>query len=98
MKKKYKNDEMRSGKLKIETCPRRNEQKASSNFRSMPSEAIKHSHITFALLIYKRIVEMHDPVITHGKIIQNSLNPGATKILNKKLTNSICLLKNPRAI
>ena len=39
------------------TCPSRNKQKASSNFKSIPSEAIKHSHMPFALLICIKLVQ-----------------------------------------
>jgi hypothetical protein len=41
-----------------EPCFRRNEQKASSNFRSTPSDAMRHSHIVFALLIYTSILNV----------------------------------------
>lgn len=36
------------------TCPRSDKQKASSSFKSMPSDAIRHSQIFLAFLICKR--------------------------------------------
>lgn len=53
------------------TCPRRKAQKLSSNFKSMPSDAIKHSHIDFALLIYKK--EKQWRTNDHPKLIDKTV-------------------------
>lgn len=86
----------RNGKGKS-TWFTRNEQKASSNFRSTPSDAMRHSHIDFALLIYTSILN----VMLYNQIDQER-EEELVKIYqmteNELHTLSFCLPENPTAI
>ena len=98
-------------------------EKASSSFKSTPSDDIRHSHIVFAFSIYIRIVQdialikgdiaiiSYDFSDCYSIIFKNILSKGYAYVpLNKtfllcyglisckrEITNSVCLVENPRA-
>lgn len=79
------------------TCFRRNEQKASSNFRSTPSDAMRHSHIDFALLIYTSKLN----IMLYQQMDYRRNGPiglNLSKDRNEVYTISFCLPENPTAI